>query len=164
VDVTIEREAPDSPDGRALVSELDAVLNPLYAPEDRHGYDIARLLQPGVEFFVARVNGAAAGCGAVHHLSSTGSDVAYGEVKRMFVRPGFRGLGLGRRILDRLVDRVREAGAGVVRLETGVHQHEAIGLYESAGFREIPPFGSYPGAAVSRCYELRLEARQTRDE
>ena len=97
------------------------------------------------------------GCGAVHLFEATASDVAYGEIKRMYVRPGQRGLGLGRRLLDHLIGFAKERGATVVRLETGVHQAEAIGLYEKAGFHRIRPFGGYRETPVSLCYERPLQ-------
>jgi ribosomal protein S18 acetylase RimI-like enzyme len=46
----------------------------------------------------------------------------------------------------------------VIRLETGIHQREAIALYEARGFRKIPPFGPYRDDPVSLCYELRLSS------
>lgn len=75
----------------------------------------------------------------------------------MYVRPVFRGRGLGRRMLDHLVEHARARGLMVIRLETGIHQHEAIALYECSGFRRIPPFGPYRDDPVSRCYEKRIE-------
>lgn len=161
-EITIAPEPPDSTDGRRLVDELDGVLNPRYAPEDRHGYDLTRLMQPGVHFFIVRVGREAAGCGAVHLIDAAGGDVAYGEVKRMYVRPGFRGLGLGRKLLHHLCRVAGASGRSVVRLETGIHQHEAIGLYEAEGFERIPPFGSYRVTEVSLCYEKHLPGEGAR--
>src|SRR5262245_30313134 len=150
--VTISPEAPDSPDARALIGELDAILAPLYDASDRHGYDVDKLKQQGVHFFVIRCDGEAAGCGGVQILA------AFGELKRMYVRPRFRGRRLGRRLVDHLTDVVRAHGLGVVRLETGVHQTEAIALYEKCGFARIPPFPPYVESPASLCYEKRLTA------
>jgi len=77
----------------------------------------------------------------------------YAEIKRMYVRPAFRGRGLGRLMLEHLVAHARAQGLGVVRLETAIHQREAIALYESGGFRRIGPFGPYTDDPLSRCYE-----------
>lgn len=151
--ITITEERPDSPDAMQLIAELDAVLSPLYAAESRHGFSVEKLLRDGVVFFVARVDGEPAACGG---LLMVGSE--YGEVKRMYVRPQFRGLGLARKLLHQLAEYSRQHGVMTLRLETGVHQKEAIGLYESDGFQRIPPFGPYWDDPVSLCYEKRLDA------
>ncbi len=152
--VTVTREAPDSPEAADLVAELEAHLAARYPPASRRGYSIDRLLDEDVEFFVIRDAGSPAGCGGLLFVDGPGG--AYGELKRMYVRPAFRGLGLGRRLLDQLTERVRARGIDLVRLETGIHQREAIALYEGAGFVPIPPFGPYTADPLSRCYELRL--------
>jgi ribosomal protein S18 acetylase RimI-like enzyme len=81
---------------------------------------------------------------------------SYAELKRMYVRPRFRRLGLGTAMLDHLARHVRERGTYVLRLETGIHQHEAIGLYEGAGFQPIPPFGEYREDPLSVFLEKRI--------
>ena len=80
----------------------------------------------------------------------------YGELKRMYVRPQFRGLGFAKLMLDHLADYARSRGVRLLRLETGVHQHAAIGLYERAGFQSIPPFGEYRDDPLSKFYEERI--------
>jgi ribosomal protein S18 acetylase RimI-like enzyme len=74
----------------------------------------------------------------------------------MYVRPAFRGLGLGQLMLDRLAGHVRSHGVSLLRLETGIHQTAAIRLYERGGFRSIPPFGDYKEDPLSRFYEMRI--------
>jgi ribosomal protein S18 acetylase RimI-like enzyme len=74
----------------------------------------------------------------------------------MYVRPGFRGSGFGKVILDHLGARALDRDVGLLRLETGVHQVEAIGLYEASGFRQTGPFGPYRKDPLSRFYEKRL--------
>jgi ribosomal protein S18 acetylase RimI-like enzyme len=59
-------------------------------------------------------------------------------------------------MLDHLIEHARAQGLTVIRLETGIHQHEALALYEGRGFRKIRPFGPYRDDPVSLCYELRL--------
>jgi putative acetyltransferase len=149
--VAIAEERPDTPEAVALIAELDAHLVELYAVESRHGFSVEKLLRDGVAFFVARADGQAAACGGVLLVGRE-----YAEVKRMYVRPAFRGKGLGRLMLDHLIAYAPTHGLTVVRLETGIHQHEAIALYERRGFRRIPPFGPYRDDPVSRCYEMRL--------
>lgn len=149
---TIVQERADSPDAMALVAELDAYLIPLYPIEAHYGYDVEKLLQQDVAFFVIRVDGVTAGCGGVQLF---GTD--YGEVKRMYVRPAFRGRGLARLMLQHLCAYVLERGIGLLRLETGTRQLEALGLYESYGFRRCPAFGDYPAdGPYNLFYELRL--------
>jgi ribosomal protein S18 acetylase RimI-like enzyme len=74
----------------------------------------------------------------------------------MYVRPAFRGRGLGKLLVERLSGHAADQGLHVLRLETGIHQVEAIGLYTSLGFERIPPFGPYFDDPVSICMEKRL--------
>jgi putative acetyltransferase len=147
----ITPERPDTTEAQALIQELEGELAPLYPSESRHGYSIERLLAEAVAFFLIREDGLPAGCGGVK-LSGT----EYGEVKRMYVRPQFRGLGLARRMLSHLADYAQSQGVRVLRLETGIHQREAIRLYEGMGFQRIPPFGEYKEDPLSRFYEKRI--------
>ncbi|MET0850397.1 MAG: GNAT family N-acetyltransferase [Candidatus Rokuibacteriota bacterium] len=149
---TVTPEHPASLDATALIAELDAHLEPLYPRESRHGFSVQKLIADAVAFFVIRDDGVPAGCGGIKLFGTE-----YGEVKRMYVRPQFRGVGLGKLMLDHLSDYARSHGVEVLRLETGIHQHAAIRLYEGEGFQRIPPFGPYREDPVSRCYEKRLE-------
>lgn len=147
----IQAEPPDSPIARALIAELDAVLEPLYPPKSRHGYSVEKLIQQEVAFFVAYLDGQPVGCGGVQLFGEE-----YAELKRMYVRPQFRGQGMGKRLLAHLQAYAHERGLRVLRLETGVFQTEAIGLYLRFGFRRIPPFSPYFEDPVSLCMEKRL--------
>jgi putative acetyltransferase len=158
---TITREAPDSPDAVALITELDEVLSPLYPSESRHGLSVERLIAEGVPFFVVRSDGLPAGCGGVKLVGTEYAELEYGELpyaelKRMYVRPQFRGQGLAKQLVEHLEGFARASGVTLLRLETGVHQTEAIGLYERMGFYRIPPFGPYWDDPVSLCYEKRI--------
>jgi putative acetyltransferase len=145
-------ERPDSPDSLALVAELESVLDPLYPRESRHGYSVEKLLREKVAFFVIRESGVPAGCGGVQLFGTE-----YGELKRMYVRPEFRGLGLGKLMLEHLAGYARGGGVGLLRLETGIYQKEAVGLYEGFGFKRIPPFGEYKDDPLSLFLEKRIE-------
>ena len=149
VEITLER--PDTDDAKTLIAELEAYLIPLSPPESRHGYSIEKLIQEEVPFFIIRDNGTPAGCGGVKLF---GSD--YAEIKRMYVRPQFRGLGFAKLMLDHLADYARSQGIATLRLETGIAQEAAIALYERSGFRRIPPFGEYKPDPLSRFYEKRI--------
>jgi ribosomal protein S18 acetylase RimI-like enzyme len=147
----IEMQRPDTAEAVQLIAELDAHLTPMYPQESRHGYSVDKLLREGVAFFVMRQAGELAGCGGVKLFG-----VDYGEVKRMYVRPQFRGLGLGKRLLAHLAGYARQQGVGLLRLETGIYQTAAIHLYERYGFERIPPFGEYREDPLSLYYELIL--------
>ena len=127
-------EGPDSPEILALLAERDAHFDRLYAGEDRKPGKID-LGREDLVFFTARVRGQLAGCGAliVHG--------AYGELKRFYLRPEFRGLGLGRRLVETLEAEARARGCNALKLEAGVLQPEAISLYRSAGFEDGECFG-----------------------
>jgi GNAT superfamily N-acetyltransferase len=149
--VVISPERPDSVDAKALIEELEAYLIPLSPPESRHGYSVEKLLEENVPFFIVRDNGTPAGCGGVKLFGSE-----YGKIKRMYIRPQFRGLGYAKLMLDHLADYARRHGVEILRLETGIEQRAAILLYERAGFRSIPPFGEYKPDPLSRFYEKRI--------
>ena len=148
----IAAERPDTAEARALIFELDSYLEGLYPAESRHGFSIEKLLQDQVAFFVTRQDGSPAGCGGVKLFGTE-----YGEVKRMYVRPQFRGLGLAKLMLERLAGYARENGVKLLRLETGIHQLEAIGLYELSGYKSIPPFGEYREDPLSRFYQKEIQ-------
>jgi putative acetyltransferase len=150
--ITITEERPDSPDAMALIDELESLLAPLYPQESRHGLSVERLIAAGVTFFVLRAGDSAAACGGVQLFAE-----GFGELKRMYVRPPFRGQGLARRMLEHLAAHTRSSGVSMLRLETGIHQGEAIRLYEGAGFRRIGPFGPYREDPLSLYFEKRLD-------
>ena len=149
VDVTSER--PDSADARVLIAKLDGELELLYPSESRHGYSVDKLIAEGVAFFLVRVNGVPAGCGGVQLVEHE-----YGELKRMYTSPQFRGAGLAKLMLQHLGEYTRGRGVRLLRLETGIHQEAAIALYEGAGFKRIPPFGAYREDPLSMYYEKEL--------
>lgn len=137
--ITIRPEKPDSRESLQLLSELDVDLqrHP-YPPESRHAFSVDQLLREDVAFFVTRYDDEPAGCGGIKIFPSE-----YGEVKRMYVRPEHRGLGLGKAMLNHLAKYAQKQGVNLLRLETGVFQVEAVGLYERHGFLRRAPFGQY---------------------
>jgi putative acetyltransferase len=153
--IEITRERPDSPDAARLITELEDHLSSRYPAESRHGFSVDRLVAEGVDFFVARSDGRAVGCGGILFVGDRGRP--YGEIKRMYVRPDARGQGYGRRVLERLESHARDRGIDLLRLETGIDQREAIALYEGFGFVRCAPFGPYRDDPLSPCYEKPLE-------
>jgi putative acetyltransferase len=149
----IAPEAPDQLEVRALFAASEAYMGALYPAESNHFVDASQLVAPHVVFLVARRDGRAIGCGAV----VCGSDGG-GEIKRMWVDPGQRGVGIGVALLEALIVAARARALSVLRLETGIAQPEAIGLYSRAGFIERGPFGNYQPDPLSLFMELRLVA------
>jgi DNA-binding MarR family transcriptional regulator len=96
---------------------------------------------PAGQFFVAYLHGEAIGCGAVKHHSD-----APAEIKRMWIAPRARGLGLGRRLLETLETCATAGGARVAHIETSAVLTEALALYRSAGWAEVPAFNDEPFA------------------
>lgn len=145
--LVLERVEAPTDDARALIAELDAELSGPYAPDQRHGLSLARVFQPGIAFFVARLDGGPVGCGGVAVAGGSA------EVKRMYVRPRARGRGVAAALLARLEDEARGRGATRLALETGDAQLAAIRFYERAGFTRCAAFGEYatmPPRAVER--------------
>jgi putative acetyltransferase len=161
--VTIAPERPDSPPVLALLASLDRYLASLYPPEANHILGVEALLAPEVTFLVARADGQALGCGAVRTMPGEPDTDAepYGEIKRMYVEPAARGLGIGGRLIDALEAALLGRGVGLSLLETGGDQHEAVRLYERKGYVRRAAFGGYPDNGLSVFMQRRLgsEAR-----
>jgi DNA-binding MarR family transcriptional regulator/GNAT superfamily N-acetyltransferase len=132
--------------------ELDTRFDSGFDPRRTNSPDFAELIEPVGLLLVARLRDEPVGCGA---LKFDGADRA--DIKRMWVAPTARGLGVGRRLLTELEDRARERGMRVVQLETNKTLREAISLYRSAGYVEVDAFNDEPYA--HHWFEKRLEPR-----
>jgi DNA-binding MarR family transcriptional regulator len=144
--VDLRQVDPASPDAqrclRAYVTELNR-----RAPQ--RGFDPSKgataepheVRPPRGAFVVAYRRGEPVGCGAVKHQPHEVTDI-----KRMWVAESARGLGLGRRLLEHLERLAREHGSREAHLETSDVLHEAIALYRSSGYVEVPPFNHEPFA------------------
>jgi DNA-binding MarR family transcriptional regulator/GNAT superfamily N-acetyltransferase len=151
--IVIDVVDPDSADARWCLEQYYSTL----AERFETGYDPERALPARAEdmspprgaFLVARLHGEPVGCGGLK-----GYEDAPPDVKRMWVAPNLRGLGVGRRILRELESQARAAGARSVRLETNRSLIEAIALYRSAGYVEVPAFNDEPHAHL--WFEKRL--------
>ena len=141
--VEIQETDPTHPDARhclrAYFTELDARFEDGFDAGLSFPAPESQLRPPNGLLVVARLGTEPVGCGALWFV---GDEVA--EIKRMWVDPGTRGMGLGRRILRELESRAAAHGTRVLRLETNGALAEAISLYRSAGFREVPPFSDEP--------------------
>ncbi len=102
---------------------------------------------PGGHLLLAFVDGQAAGCGALRPLAEVDYANAC-EMKRLFVRPGFRRFGLGRMMAQALLDEARRAGYSAMLLDTLDEMEAARELYATLGFEEIPPYYFNPIAGA----------------
>jgi len=143
--VRITTVDPEHLDAQYCLGEYVAELN----RRSRVGFDPSKgatalpheLRAPAGEFFVAYLDGEAIGCGGVkHHVDQPA------EIKRMWIAPSARGVGLGRRLLEKLEASARAGGARVARIETSAVLAEALCLYRSSGWIEVPAFNDEPFA------------------
>lgn len=148
--LAIRRTSPYQPAAVSLITELDAYQAALYPAESNHLLSLEALSQANVHFLLAELAGVAVGCGAVVMHKD------YAEIKRMFVPPAQRGQGIARALLSALEEAASREGKPLLRLETGIHQPEAIGLYAVAGFESCPPFGDYLADPLSKFMEKAL--------
>jgi GNAT superfamily N-acetyltransferase len=139
----------NAPEAIALITELDTEIKARYPEIPIKGLHLGEHADPRLRFFLVEEDGTLAGCGALREL-----EPGIAELKRMFIRPPFRGRDLGRALLHQLEQKARRAGIRVLRLETGGLLTTAIALYHSD--HDIPAYGEYIGDPVSICMEKRL--------
>jgi DNA-binding MarR family transcriptional regulator/GNAT superfamily N-acetyltransferase len=151
--IDIRRVDPDGPDARSCVRAYFAELD----RRSETGFDVAagisaephEVTPPAGLFLVAYLHDEPVGCGAVKHHPGRPS-----EIKRMWVAESARGLGIARRILAELEADTAASGATTSHLETNKTLQEAIALYRSAGYVEVPAFNDEPFA--HHWFEKRL--------
>ena len=130
-------------------AELNARFEVGFDPAVSISADAHELTPPNGALLVARLRGEPIGCGAVKFHGDQPA-----ELKRMWIAPSARGLGVGRRLLRALEQHARESGATVVRLETNRALREAIALYRRSGYVEVEAFNAEPYA--HHWFEKRL--------
>jgi ribosomal protein S18 acetylase RimI-like enzyme len=137
----------DDPAVADLVQEVQQVYVERYGGPDETPMAAEEFAPPHGCFVLVRLAGGPVAMGGWRLRTGPDSQRLPGrrpaEIKRMFVRPHLRGRGLARLVLDELESRARAAGVDWLVLETGERQPEAIGLYRSAGFEDVRPFGLY---------------------
>ena len=164
--VTAEEVAWSDPDAVALRRGMYDYLADLY-PEETAAAEVTggfealdeRIRPAVVATFLARLDGAAAGCASLRPLPVTGDEPArphVGELKKVFVRPGLRGAGVGRALMAHIEEVARGLGFTTLVLTTGVAQDAAVRLYLSAGYRQIETLPEHRGdpSAVSLSKDL----------
>ena len=140
--VAVDPEQPDARQClRSYFAELERRSGAPFDPLVGSTAEPAELRPPAGEMVVAYLREEPVGCGALKHFGGSVTDI-----KRMWLAEAARGLGLGRRLLETLEQRAAEAGARTVRLETSDLLAEAVALYRSAGYREVPAFNDEPFA------------------
>lgn len=141
MDPVIEITAVTTPDDDILemIEKLDAGMKDLYPPESTHLTPPEELASGANRLFAVTVDGKPRGCGGFRVV---GRD--YAEIKRIYVDPSSRGLGLAKALLNRLENESRALGLFEMKLETGIYQPEAIGLFDRCGYTQCPVFGDYP--------------------
>ncbi|MBL8530495.1 MAG: GNAT family N-acetyltransferase [Hyphomonadaceae bacterium] len=149
---TIAIETPLQDDVRALVQALNEYTYELTPAEFRHHMTVEQMAAADTTVFVARDEGGAAlGMGALRRHAG-----GVGEVKRMFVAPGARGLGVGAAILAAIETLARREGCGRVVLETGSNFDAAKRVYERGGFVTCDVVLDYPPSPWNAFYEKAL--------
>jgi GNAT superfamily N-acetyltransferase len=143
--VEIRPTDPAHPDARSCIrsyfAELDRRSDSGFDPAEGVPAEPHELRPPAGLLLVGYFRSDPVACGAVKH-----HDDAPSEIKRMWVAESARGLGIGRRLLTELEAWAARRGARTLRLETNRALTEAIALYRSAGYREVPAFNDEPFA------------------
>jgi putative acetyltransferase len=135
-----------------LVSELDAFQNALYSAESNHCLDLPKVTDEQLRCIIVRDEGGLpAGCGALlfHENGSA-------EIKRVYIRPEYRGRKLGEQIVSAIETIASEKNLSLLQLETGIHQQPAIELYRRCGYEicnAFPPYATDP-LSVFMCKKL----------
>lgn len=140
----LRREPPDGETGARMLAAYAAAIvarYPDWSPAQTPTAEPSEISPPTGCFLVAYADGEPVGCGAVKRLDDDAC-----EVKRVYVAPGARGLGLARTILAALEEAARQAGYSVARLDTGARLEGAADLFRSAGYRDIENYNDNPMA------------------
>jgi putative acetyltransferase len=150
----ITADDPRRDDVRALLARHLAFALSTSPPEHSFALDVDGLLDPAITFFSLRADGAVLGVGAIKQL-----DPEHGEIKSMHTAQAARGQGVGRAMLNHLLDVARSRGYRRVSLETGTMTEfaPARALYESAGFIACGPFADYQPSEDNCFMTLPLE-------
>jgi len=148
--ILIRQVDPNQMEVTDLIRQLDEYQESMYPSESNHLDPIDALSKPGVHFLAAYDDSKICGIGAVKVCDD------YGEIKRLYVPESHRGKGIAKEIMRRLENRLVEVSIFIARLETGIHQHEAINLYKKLGYWETVPFGEYTNDPLSVFMEKKI--------
>jgi putative acetyltransferase len=144
---------PRHSDVKSLLAQSDRLMLSLYPPASNHLDPPETLAGDHVLFLGAYDDSALVGCGAVKLMQDDG---CYGEIKRVFVVPAARGAGIATSIMRELEAHLLAHGVSLARLETGIHQPEAINFYHRSGYADRGPFGAYRPDPLSIFMEKKI--------
>lgn len=142
---------PGCQDSIDLQWEMRRELDAMYGETTIEPPPLEQFRLPRAAFLVARLDDMPIGCGAITTL-----DERTAHIKRVFVRPGFRGHGFGRRIMGALEEKAAELGYRVLFLETADKQLEAVRMYESMGYERVPCADRVHCSELSICFEKKI--------
>jgi GNAT superfamily N-acetyltransferase len=148
--IRLERTTSDNEDFRLLISELDKELRSRYE-EKQAIYDQYNIIENNRNVVIAYKDEVPVGCGCFKKFDDSSV-----EIKRMFVKPEYRGQKIAASILQELEDWAIEFNISGTILETGIKQHEAIHLYQKSGYIVVENYGPYKGLPESICMQKNL--------
>ena len=148
--IRIKQVDPTRAEVIELIHQLDEYQESMYPPESNHLDSIDELSKTNVIFYAAYADSKICGIGAVKVLDD------YGEIKRLYVPEKYRGKGIAKEIVRELEICLVKRSIFTARLETGIHQHEAIDLYKKRGYSKIAPFGDYTEDPLSVFMEKKI--------
>lgn len=138
INLKIGSADPRTPPIQEMILELDDYQASLYPPESNHLEPLEKLISLDYYFIAAWNEHELLGIASFRRISKT-----YVEIKRLYVPHQHRGMGLAIKLMDVLEKKALQEGYPEARLETGIHQNEALRLYEKLGYEKTGPFGSY---------------------
>ena len=150
--MTYKRTTASDPDFKALIIDLDTDLWERY-PDIQQNFAPFNFVDDSFRVILAQEDEAPVGCGCFRPVKE--KDVV--EIKRMYVAPSFRSIGVGKMILKKLEQWAMEDGFVLAKLETGINQPEAIAAYEKSGYVRIPNFEPYVDVKESICMMKQLD-------
>jgi putative acetyltransferase len=145
---------PTSKDAQELLGLSNAYLKNLYPSESNHLASISELSDQSTVFLGIYDGETILGCGAVKVMEDDGQ---YGELKRVFLKEDYRGQGISKQLIIALENVLIKRSIAVIRLETGIHQLEALGLYKHLGYQIREPYGAYKLDPLSIFMEKKLK-------
>ena len=148
--LTIKQVDPTRIEVMHLIEQLDEYQSSLYPPESNHLDSIDEMSKSNTFFIAAYSGSETCGIGSVKLIDD------YGEIKRVYVPSNQRGKGIAKAIMRELESHLTKQAVTYARLETGIHQKEAIQLYEKLGYYRIDPFGEYTEDPLSVYMEKQL--------
>jgi Acetyltransferases len=148
--ITIQEEAPDTPEALNLIDELSETLESITGSSGKSSFSPEDVCVPRTLFVIARnQDGEAVGCGALRPINEN-----IAEVKRMYAKS--KAAGVGTKILLYLETQAFKFGYTVIWLETRLINHRAVSFYKSRGYQIIPNYGKYAHNSEAVCFEKRL--------